>query len=137
MARLTVKRAQRILADKRYSTTKKREAKKFLKEVKKTKSKPKKVLKKRKKISKVSKKKPRKKATKTKVKRKAKKKAKVKTVSKSGKIKFFDVKTKKYVSIPRGECKLKKNRSARGGDQLIANYKGRKLYTFVKRGFQL
>ena len=64
-------------------------------------------------------------------------KTKAKTASRSAKIKFYDVKQKKYVRIPRTDCKVRRNRSARGGDRLIGKYKGRELHTFVKKGFKL
>lgn len=77
--------------------------------------------------------------TKTKklVRRKTKKTSKKSKVSSTGKVKFYDVKTKKYVRIPREDCKIKRNRTPRGGDRLIGSYKGRELHTFVKKGFKL
>jgi len=52
-------------------------------------------------------------------------------------IKFYDAAKKKYVLIPRSECRVKRNKNPRGGDQLTARYKGRKLFTSVKKGFKL
>lgn len=83
-----------------------------------------------------------KKTLKRKTKKTAKSTSKRKTTSRSAKsssakIRFYDVKNKKYVKIPRADCKIKRNRSPRGGDRLVGTYKGRELHTFVKKGFKL
>ena len=91
---------------------------------------------------------PKKKLTKKKITKKLKRKSKVKKTKKTkatskrsasttDKVRFYDVKTKKYVKIPRSDCKIKRNRTPRGGDRLIGQYKGRELHTFVKKGFKL
>lgn len=53
------------------------------------------------------------------------------------KISFFDVKTGKNIMVPREICKIKRNRSARGGDRITCTFKGRRYSTFVARGFEL
>jgi hypothetical protein len=163
MAKMKIAQAQKIVSDSRYGADKKKEARKVLREAKKTgKLAPKKkaktkskrtavvksrrTIKSKRKVKVSPRKKPTKKKTSKKLKRKTrtKKIKKAKTTSKrsrststTGKVKFYDVKTKKYVRIPRSDCKIKRNRTTRGGDRLIGNYKGRKLHTFVKRGFKL
>lgn len=58
--------------------------------------------------------------------------------SKSKTIEFYDVAHKKRIRVPRDVVRVKRaNPGGRGGDQLVAKYKGRKLYKFVKRGFNL
>lgn len=54
----------------------------------------------------------------------------------SANIKFWDVASGKHVSIPKKDCKIKRSKG-RGGDQLIGFHQGRKLFTYVPRGFQL
>jgi len=78
---------------------------------------------------------------------KAKKTTKAKTKTKAGKkkkrahtaakISFYDVKTGKNIMVPRDNCKIKRNKSSRGGDRIICMHKGRKFSTFVARGFKL
>lgn len=53
------------------------------------------------------------------------------------KISFYDVKSGKNIMIPRESCKIKRNKSTRGGDRIICMHKGRKYSTFVARGFKL
>lgn len=53
------------------------------------------------------------------------------------KISFYDVKSGKNIMIPRDSCKIKRNKSTRGGDRIVCVHKGRKYSTFVARGFKL
>jgi len=53
------------------------------------------------------------------------------------KISFYDVKSGKNIMIPRESCKIKRNKSTRGGDRIVCTHKGRKFSTFVARGFKL
>ena len=54
----------------------------------------------------------------------------------SANIKFWYMAAKKFVFIPRSECKIKRSKG-RGGDQVIGIYQGKKLATYVPRGFEL
>ena len=167
MAKMKIAEAQKIIKDSRYGAGKKKEARLVLRVAKKAgKLKPKKKVKpkkrptsksttrskkrpratlkkkpkvraKRKSPTKKPKRKPTKKKKLTRKKPAKTKKAKKTTVSSTAKIKFYDVKNKKYVRISRSDCKVKRNRSPRGGDRLIGKYKGRELHTFVKKGFKL
>lgn len=80
--------------------------------------------------------------------RKTKKTKTKKTASKKGKkgkkrphtktkISFYDVKSGKNIMISRESCKIKRNKSTRGGDRIVCLHKGRKYSTFVARGFKL
>jgi len=69
--------------------------------------------------------------------RKTRKKKGKKRAHTKAKISFYDVKTGKNVMVSRELCKIKRNKSARGGDRIVCNYKGRKYSTFVPRGFEL
>lgn len=51
-------------------------------------------------------------------------------------IRFYDVAEGRVVSVPRENCKIRRSRG-RGGDQVYTVVNGRKLFTFVTRGFQL
>jgi len=51
-------------------------------------------------------------------------------------IKFYDVATGRNVTVPRSACKVQRS-SGRGGDRVFTHYKGRKLFTFVPKGFEL
>jgi len=130
-----LKPKKKAKASTKASTKPKRKAK--LKPKRKAKLKPKRKVKPTlRKKTKTTKKKSTKKLKRAK-KSKASARAKSKNPSTKGKLKFYDVKNKKYVRIPRTDCKIRRNRSARGGDRLIGKYKGRKLHTFVKKGFKL
>ena len=160
MAKMKIAQAQKIVKDSRYGAAKKKEARLILKEAKKAgKLKPKKKVKPKRRLKPTTKSKKRVKSTRAKrkitVRTKRKptakkrktstkknstkklKKAKKSKITSSGKIKFYDVKNKKYVRIPRADCRVRRNPSPRGGDRLIGKYKGRKLHTFVKKGFKL
>lgn len=164
---MKISQAEKILKDSRYGADKKKEARIVLREAKKagklvkptrkkkttTKSKAKTRVKASTKAS--TKTKTRSTKVKRKLKRKTKKTSNHKTRTKASarktkttssrkkttkagkKIKFYDVKTKKYVRIPREDCRLKRSRTARGGDRLVGKYKGRELHTFVPKGFVL
>lgn len=71
-------------------------------------------------------------ASKSKKGKKGKKRPHTKT-----KISFYDVKSGKNIMVPRESCKIKRNKSTRGGDRIICMHKGRKYSTFVARGFKL
>ena len=51
-------------------------------------------------------------------------------------IRFYDVATGKVLTVPREKCKLRRS-TGRGGDQVFTTINGRRLFTFVPRGFSL
>jgi len=51
-------------------------------------------------------------------------------------IRFYDVAEGRVILVPREDCRIRRSRG-RGGDQVYAAVNGKKLYTFVTRGFQL
>jgi len=51
-------------------------------------------------------------------------------------IRFYDVASGRSVLVPRENCKIRRSQG-RGGDQVYTVVNGRKLFTFVTRGFQL
>lgn len=51
-------------------------------------------------------------------------------------IRFYDVAAGKVVSVSREDCKLRRS-TGRGGDQVYTTLNGRRLFTFVPRGFDL
>jgi len=51
-------------------------------------------------------------------------------------IRFYDVSQGRVVLVPRENCKIRRSQG-RGGDQVYTVVNGRKLFTFVTRGFQL
>jgi len=51
-------------------------------------------------------------------------------------IRFYDVSQGRVVSVPRENCRLRRS-LGRGGDQVFTVLNGKRLFTFVTRGFQL